>query len=93
MLKIVANTNLLRWLAVTAILPCSFSTSRLVAAPPPSGPSAQPPYSLSVFAQSTDKYSYSPGVKRVLFSRDSFISSPAGQLRRLLFVDTRRYST
>lgn len=57
MSKIAPNTNLLRRLAVAAVLLCSFLGSRLVAAPPPSGPSVQPPYSLSVFAQGTDKYS------------------------------------
>ena len=57
MLKIASNTYLPRWFAVAAILFCSLSVSRLAAAPPPSGPSAQPPYSLSVFAQGTDKYS------------------------------------
>jgi hypothetical protein len=57
MLKIAPRMNSLRWLAVAAILFCPFSASLVGAAPPPTGPSAQHPYSLSPFAKSTDQYS------------------------------------
>jgi hypothetical protein len=44
-------------LAGAGFLLCLMAAPRLAAAPPPAGPVAQSPYTLSVFATSTDKFS------------------------------------
>jgi hypothetical protein len=48
---------LLGLMASAGFLLSPLAAPRLAAAPPPTGPVAQPPYTLSVFATSTEKYS------------------------------------